>query len=68
MEIDGLPIEGAEEVLAGMMYLIEAMQRLRPGDRSALDRHYAIGITELEKAAAYFAYWVCSDPDTNDPH
>lgn len=42
------------EIQAALIRLMAS----RPSDRSRLDRHYAVMITELEKVTAYFCYFV----------
>lgn len=37
----------------------DAMKANKLNDRSPVDRHWAIALTELEKVVAYFDYWVC---------
>lgn len=39
----------------------------KPNDRTAVDRHWAIALTELEKVIAYFDYWVCRYTDDAPP-
>ena len=41
------------EVLQQLNVTLELMRQAKPGDRSELDRRYAIAITELEKTFAY---------------
>ena len=43
------------EVLTKFYDLLIAMQALKPNDRSNEDRHWAIAITETEKAMSVFA-------------
>lgn len=38
--------------------LVEKMKSAKPGDRSDMDRRFAIVITELEKVEAYFAHFI----------
>ncbi|MFZ1752726.1 MAG: hypothetical protein WBO46_15035 [Caldilineaceae bacterium] len=40
---------------------LREMQEAKPGDRSEIDRRYAIAITEMEKALAYYEYWIGRD-------
>ncbi len=37
---------------------LDVLQEAKPGDRSEIDRRYAITITELEKVLAYYEYWI----------
>ena len=37
--------------------VLNAMRLLKPNDRSSLDRHCAVVITDLEKVNAYFTYY-----------
>lgn len=37
---------------------LEKLKSEKPNDRSEKDRRYAIAITELEKAIAYYVAWV----------
>lgn len=53
--------EGITEVdgcFGALDELIERMKSAKPGDRSDIDRRFAIVITELEKVEAYFAYFI----------
>lgn len=34
------------------------LQEAKPGDRSEIDRRYAITITDLEKVLSYYEYWI----------
>jgi hypothetical protein len=68
-EIDQEPLSDSKRIDSDQMVkdnqafveIQSALVRLmasRPSDRSRLDRHYAITITELEKAIAYFCHFV----------
>ena len=46
-----------EELLSGLEDLISEFRDGKPDDRSGMDRAYAVAITMLEKAIAYFDYW-----------
>lgn len=37
---------------------LESLKAEKPNDRSDADRRYAIAITELEKAIAYYVAWI----------
>lgn len=43
-----------EKVILAMAALLALMEDNKPNDRSAEDRRWAVAITELEKAYAYF--------------
>lgn len=45
-------------VLASFQDLATALKESKPNDQSPLDRHYAVSITELEKAFAYYFTYV----------
>ena len=54
--------------------LIARMRECKPNDRSAVDRVYAVSLTDLEKVAAYWyvraieAHWMADDlPRTYQP-
>jgi hypothetical protein len=40
---------------------IESLREFKPNDRSEIDRRYAVTITMMEQAYAYFATWVLGD-------
>lgn len=40
---------------------LDNLKLLKPGDRSELDRRYAVTITEMEKVMAYFWAFVMSE-------
>jgi len=44
-----------EELLIKLIELVQEFHRAKPTDRTELARRYAVTITELEKATAYFA-------------
>ncbi len=50
------PVE--EILLVHMRDLLAELQAEKPGDRSAKDRAWAVTITEIEKALAYFKMYV----------
>ena len=37
---------------------VDALKEAKPGDRSEVDRCYAVVITMLEKAVAFFDYYI----------
>lgn len=37
---------------------LEILQQIKPNDRSAMDRRYAIVITDLEKIIAYYNQFI----------
>jgi hypothetical protein len=39
------------------------IQATKPGDRSEIDRRYAIVITMIEKAIAYFGYYIMREDE-----
>lgn len=41
------------KIVARLATALEQMRQAKPGDRSELDRRYAIAITDLEKVIAY---------------
>lgn len=43
-----------KEILALLEHLRVKIVEAKPNDRSELDRHYAISITELDKLTAYW--------------
>lgn len=49
-----------DDVHGGFIELMESMRRAKPGDRSDIDRAWAVAITETERAFAYFYTWVLS--------
>lgn len=42
-----------------MGHALATLRAAKPDDRSEKSRQYAVTITELEKAIAYFEHWVC---------
>lgn len=54
---------GDDDVLAHIIAAIETTKQAKPNDRSNKDRAYAITITELEKALAYFSIFAADDED-----
>lgn len=54
--------ERAEDRVANAIkQAIDELQEAKPGDRSEIDRRYAITITEMEKVLAYYEYWIGRD-------
>jgi len=51
-----------ESAASGMYYMIEGLKARKPNDRSDRDRSYAVTITELERAYAYFVVYVVAPP------
>ena len=49
-----------DEVTSGDLieFLLVVLRKEKPGDRSELDRRYAILITDLEKIAAYHKVFI----------
>lgn len=45
-----------------IMDAIKAVKATKPQDRSEKDRAYAVTVTELEKALAYFVCYVINPP------
>lgn len=41
-----------------LLAALESLKEFKPGDRSETDRHYAVTITMVEQAYAYFLAWV----------
>lgn len=37
---------------------LNELREAKPDDRSEIDRHYAITITDLQKVLAYYEYWI----------
>jgi len=52
------PHTEAEAVFGVLRGALARMQASKPNDRSEADRRWAISITEMEKALAYFKTWV----------
>lgn len=50
--------EKDEHVSNELVRVLDLMRASKPNDRSEKDRRYAVSITELEKAFAYFQCWV----------
>lgn len=50
--------EPNEKCWDSMNKALEDLKRNKPNDRSEEDRRYAVTITEMEKAIAYFYYHV----------
>ena len=65
-EIDGwsitqpTPAEICEQVIANALFTLRTN---KPNDRSEKDRYYAVTITDLEKALAYFITFVLDAED-----
>lgn len=55
------------EILKRYNDLIDALKAEKPKDKSEKDRHYAIAITELEKALAYYFTFVTLAQDEEMP-
>jgi hypothetical protein len=56
-----LAVEDMEPDLQAAYHLriaLETLEKYKPNDRSKIDRHWAVAITDLEKVIAYFDYWV----------
>jgi hypothetical protein len=53
----------ADKIHARMSNLLIALYAEKPEDRSALSRHYAVTITEMEKVFAYFQTFIWSQQD-----
>jgi hypothetical protein len=53
----------ADKIHARMSNLLIALYEEKPEDRSALSRHYAVTITEMEKVFAYFQTFIWSQQD-----
>jgi hypothetical protein len=57
-----------EQLMVQFTNLIEALQNAKPNDRSEIDRRFAVTVTEVEKASAYFftyifnAGWLSKEP------
>lgn len=50
--------EDGEKVHWMFLELLSEMRQAKPGDRSDVDRAWAVAITETEKAFAYYFTWV----------
>lgn len=62
-EIDesmGEGIVGNNIVAVAMMGALESLREFKPTDRSEAARRYAVTITMMEQAYAYFSTWVLS--------
>lgn len=55
-----------ERVDVAINELIALAKREKPGDRSERDRYYAIFITDLEKAQAFYFYHCGITPVTDE--
>lgn len=55
---DPHPRTEAEAVFGVLLGALARMQEGKPNDRSEADRRWAVSITEMEKALAYFKTWV----------
>ena len=54
--LDSLEAHNKEnEVLAAMDELLRTLQRNKPNDRSEKDRVYAVALTDVQRAYAWFA-------------
>lgn len=51
-------MEAAEKLLAEMQELVAHLHEAKPNDRTEIDRRYAVTITEMEKAVAYYAFFI----------
>lgn len=49
-----------DATVVAMATLLRRLQDERPGDRSHLDRYYAIAITHCEDMLAHFAWWTAA--------
>lgn len=47
-----------EQLMVRLGNVLNEFQAKKPNDRSEKDRRYAVTITELEKAIAWFYLWV----------
>lgn len=52
------PYQDAKNALYSLEAALLTLQAAKPGERGELARRYAVTITELEKAIAYFETWV----------
>lgn len=51
-------MNAVEELKDQFSELIAETRRLKPEDRSDIDRRYAVLITEIEKSYAYFMHFI----------
>lgn len=42
---------------------VDAIREAKPGDRSEVDRRFAIVVTMLEKAVAFYDYYIVREND-----
>ena len=56
--LPSLPKPTPAEVQHHLSVALGELQRAKPNDRSAADRHWAIAINLMEQVFSYFSFWV----------
>ena len=51
-------LENILELKSAIVQVITCIDKYKPNDRSPLDRHYAIVLTEIEKIYAYVSFFI----------